>query len=61
VTECFEIQRFVETDKPMETVAYPKGREAANKAFWKALENSRGKSFRMIQVIIDFTKMEARR
>jgi len=57
-TDSFEIQRFVETNKPIETVARPIGIEAANKAFREACNNSPGTSFRMIQIIIDFTTIK---
>ena len=58
MTESFEIQEFVKTNEPIKTIDYATGREEANKKFWKALENRRGKAIRMIQVVIDFTTME---
>lgn len=60
MTDSFEIQRFVETGAPVETITYAKGRGEAIKEFVKALENNRGKSIRVIQVVIDFTTMEAK-
>lgn len=58
MTESFEIQRFVKTNEPIETIAYATGRTEADKKFVNALKNNRGKAIRMVQVIIDFTSME---
>lgn len=54
----FEIQRFVKTNEPVETVAYATEREEANEKWRKAIKGSPRKAFRLIQIICDFTTME---
>lgn len=59
--ELFEIQLFMGTGKPIETIDRAVGRKEANEKFRKALENRQGKAIRMIQVVIDFASMEKKK
>jgi hypothetical protein len=55
VTMTFEVQQFIETNKPLKTVAYNlQDKDSGVKALLELASTNPGKPYRLVEIVVDF-------